>query len=207
MTTTKRTEEVYVLYATQTKKSENAAKAFAEEMTTKLSPEKIQELTGTKDEITVMPATMTLDEFVESKAWKRLVVIFTSSYARGDSPIGGWRFRDLCESWKALYENESECEKMLEGIHFAMCGLGDSSFKTYLENPTILDESLQLAGAKRVGPMCKADARGRMEDSQTNVIARWREEMWKPLAEAIVREPLSDDKLNEISEKVGAMKY
>jgi sulfite reductase alpha subunit-like flavoprotein len=204
---TTRTEEIYVLYASQTKKSENAATSFAEEITTKLSPEAIQELTGSKDEITVVPTLMVLDEFLELKAWKRLCVIFVSSHGRGDAPKGGFRFRDLCETWKDLYEQEKDHEKMLSGVQYALCGLGDSSFKTYLENPTTLDEGLQSAGAQRVGPLGKADARGRLEDAQANVIERWKEGIWKPLADAIVQEPLSEEKMNEISNTVASMKY
>ena len=218
-TTTARTEEVLVLYASQLGTSEKAAKSFAEEMTTELSPQAIQSLTDNNDEsleITVVPTVMTLDEFLEVKggaAWTRLVIIFVSSYGMGASPQGGHRFRDLCEEWKDQHENnntddDNGPEKILKGLNFAMCGLGNSSFRTFFENPTVIHDGLQAAGATRVGPLGKADANKRGDDeSQAAVIAKWKQEIWKPLAEVLVQESLSEEVLKEMQDKTNAIKF
>lgn len=202
-----RTEEICVLYASQFGTTKDAAQTFHDEMTTQLSAEKIQSLATTDDTITIVPTLMTLDDFlnVKNAAWTRLVVIFVSSYGMGAAPEGGLRFRDLCEYF-ADHPLE-DAPKSLTGLQYAMCGLGDSSFRTYFENPKTVDEGLILAGAKRVGGLGKADAKGKGELSQSNVIADWKEGIWKPLANAIAQEPLSDEALKELQDKTSVLKY
>jgi len=204
---TTRSEEVFVLYASQMGTSEEAAQKFCDEVPTALSSKAIQELTDKKDvEITVVPTMMTLDEFLEVKsaAWTRLVVIFVSSYGMGASPMGGHRFRDLCEEWKDQKEKDDKMEQVLTGLQYALCGLGNSSFRTFFENPQTIDDGLQAAGATRVGTLGKADAYKKGDESQPNVILKWREEIWKPLAEVLVQEPPSEEVLKEMQEKTNA---
>lgn len=210
MTSTQsRTEEVFVLYASQLGTTKAAAEAFCDEMTTQLSSETIQSLTNSQVSVTVVPTCMTLDEFLEDKsaAWTRLVVIFVSSYGRGDPPEGGYRFRDLCDMWVDHYEQNPAVSKVLTGLQYALCGMGNSSFRTYFQNPQTIDDGLTLAGANRVGDLGKADASGKGEMSQQNVITKWKEGIWKPLAEVIAQEPLSEDTLKELQDKTNALKY
>lgn len=195
---TSRTEKVYVLFGSQTGNSEDYAKTFSKDIATHLSPQAIQTLTGTKDEITVEPSCMQLDDFLEiQKAdWTRLVVIFVSSYGVGQAPLGAYRYRDLCDAWK-----ENNATGVLTGVKYALCGLGDSSYTTFFQNPTTIDEAMTQVGAKRVGPIGKADASKMGNESQANVIARWKEDIWKPLAQSLVEEPLEEETLKEMQDK------
>jgi len=213
MASTSRTEEILVLYASQSGSTKKAAEKFCEEMTIQLSPDKIRSLAKTETDndsnVTVVPTCMTLDEFLESKhaAWTRIVVIFVSSFGRGDSSNGGYRFRDLCDMWLDQYEQNPDAPKVLTGVQYSLCGFGSSLFKTYFQNPQTIEDGLTLAGAKRIGDLGKANAAGKGEESQANVVAKWKEGIWKPLAEAIAQEPLSEDTLKELQDKTNALKY
>jgi sulfite reductase alpha subunit-like flavoprotein len=192
---TERTEKVYVLYGSQTGNSEQAAKDLCDQVKTKLSPSEIKKWGSTKDEVTVIPVTMQLDDFLELERaqWTRLIVIITSSYGVGQAPLGCYRFRELCDAWAS--EKNS---KLLDGLQFALCGLGDSKFTTYFENPTKINESLHLVGAKRVGPLGKADASGRDEHAQNLVIERWIEGIWPFLAKVVAQEQIPANRLEEM---------
>ena len=196
---TTRKEKVYVLFGSQTGNSEEAAITFARELPQKLSAEALQKMTGTKDSITLEPEHMQLDDFLEiNKAdWTRLVVIFVSSYGVGQAPLGCYRFRDLCDAWK---EKEDAKDSLLKGVHFALCGLGDSNYTTFFRNPTVLNEGMLHVGATRVGPVGKADAKQTGDNSQANVIQRWKDDLWQPLAEAAVKEPLPQEELQKMQD-------
>uniref|UniRef100_A0A7S2YRT5 Flavodoxin-like domain-containing protein n=1 Tax=Entomoneis paludosa TaxID=265537 RepID=A0A7S2YRT5_9STRA len=198
-----RTEKIYVLYASQTGNSEQAAIELCSQVPTKLSPSVIQKLTGTKDEIIVEPVHMQLDDFLELDkcTWTRLMVIITSSYGVGQAPLGGYRYRDLCDAWYKQFQDKSGGEtpkKVLEGLSFAMCGLGDSKYTTYFQNPTRINEAMHLVGAKRVGPLGKADASGTGNELQGKVVEAWMKEIWSHLAKVVVEPPLSDERLKEM---------
>ncbi|CAB9525272.1 P450 reductase [Seminavis robusta] len=196
--TTSRTEKVYVLFGSQTGNSEEYAKTFADELPDKLSPAAIQKLTGNSDvEITLQPKTMQLDDFLEiQKAdWTRLVVIFVSSYGVGQAPLGCYRFRDLCDAWK-----DRNAANVLDGVHYALCGLGDSSYTTFFENPTKLDQAMTQVGATRVGTLAKVDAQGTGDDAQAPVMERWKEGLWKSLAEVVVTTPPSPEQLQQMQQ-------
>ncbi|MGK3739081.1 MAG: sulfite reductase alpha subunit-like flavoprotein [Bacillariaceae sp.] len=64
---------------------------------------------------------------------------------------------------------------------------GDSNYTTYLVNPTTIDKGLTAVGAKRIGEMGKGDANAKKlgNDAQDQVIARWKEELYIPLAKAL----------------------
>jgi sulfite reductase alpha subunit-like flavoprotein len=194
---TTRKEEVYVLYGSQTGNSEQAAKELCGQVENRLGPEIIQKLTGTKDSITVVPTHMQLDDFLEidRAKWTRLIVIVVSSYGVGQAPLGSYRFRELCEAWLNKYD-KTDNPKILDGVHFAMCGLGDSKFATFFHNPTKINEGLMLVGAKRVGPLGKADASGK--EVQTEVINRWMDGIWSELATVVAKKPLSEEQLEEM---------
>ena len=210
--TTPRREEVYILYGSQSGSTEKAALAFAEEMTKKLTSESIEEMTGTQTNIEIMPTVMKLDEFLERKEgkWTRLVLLFLSSYGSGEAPVGAKKFRDFCDALVKQYENNNHQIKTnlpLEGLHYSMCSFGQFSFKTYFVNTSITERGLRAAGAKRIGEVAKADAKGVGEHSQANVVKRWKEEMWKPLADFFVQEPLSEESLKNLHERTAAIQY
>jgi len=75
--------------------------------------------------------------------------------------------------------------------------IGDSRYTTYLVNPTTIDKGLTVAGATRIGAMGKADAKQIGENSQENVIAKWKEEMWIPLAKSIAAVTVDENKNSE----------
>lgn len=203
---TKRSEEFLVLYASQMGTSKQAAQAFCEEAATRLSPAAIPDLTdNTELEITATPVLMKLDDFLKIReaAWTRLLVIFVSSYGKGDAPRDGHRFRDFCDTLSM----SAKAKNLLTGVHFAMCGLGNSSFRTYMENPQLIDDALRAAGAERVGPFAKADADKFGEESQENVISKWQDGIWKELAKVLIKEPLSEERLKEMQNKANKLKY
>jgi sulfite reductase alpha subunit-like flavoprotein len=207
LTMTTRKEEVYVLYGSQTGNSEQAAKDLCGQVETRLGPEVIQKLTDTKDSITVVPTHMQLDDFLEidRAKWTRLIVVIVSSYGVGSAPLGAYRFRELCDAWLNLYGDKNDNPKILNGCHFAMCGLGDSKFPTFFENPTKINESLMLVGAKRVGPLGKADASGTGKEVQANVIDRWMDGIWPELATVVAMKPLPEEQLEEMQNRTVAL--
>lgn len=193
-----RIEKLYVLFGSQTGNSEQAAQDFCQKVPEKLSPSQIQALVGNDTEhIVVEPVHMQLDDFLELEQcqWTRLFVIFTSSYGVGQAPLGCYRFRELCDAW-LQQKNTSDMKQVLKGHFFAMCGLGDSKYTTFFQNPKRIDEALQLVGATRVGPLGKADASGKDEQVQGKVIEQWIDGIWPHLAKAIAQEPvLSEEDL------------
>lgn len=214
---TTRKEKILVLYGSQTGNSEQAAKDLCEQCATKLTPEIIQKFTRennknkhdiSKDEmlIHVEPVHMQLDDFLELEraAWTRLVVIVVSSYGVGSAPLGAYRFRELCDAWAAA-EQDDDSKKLLDGVYFAMCGLGDSKYTTFFENPTAIDQTLRQVGATRVGPLGKADASGTGSEAQLEVIDRWMDGIWPHLAHVVSKEPLSTERLEEMQRKTVAL--
>ena len=198
-----RTEKVLFLYGSQTGNSEAAAKDLCHQVSTQLSPERLQKLTGTKDSITVEGRHMQLDDFLELEraAWTRLVVIVVSSYGVGQAPLGAYRFRELCDAWAEDKSNDA----ILNGVYFAMCGLGDSKYTTFFQNPTKINETLLQVGAQRVGPLGQADASGTGDQAQLEVIDRWCKGIWPHLSKVVVKEPLSEERLNEMQEQTVAL--
>ena len=160
--------------------SEGAALDFCKQLSEKYTPEFFKEhnLPPVKVETTCIQ----LDDFLEMHHAKfsRCLVIFVSSYGVGQAPLGAYRFRELCDAWK-----EQASGNVLTGLQYAICGLGSSSYPTYLKNPTTIDQGLTCAGAKRIGDLGKADATGLGDNSQDKVIARWVQSIWVPLAKAL----------------------
>jgi sulfite reductase alpha subunit-like flavoprotein len=192
------------MLASQMGTSRRAAEAFCDEAATRLTASAIQDMTGTDLDITATPTLMTLDAFLEEKeaAWTRIIVIFVSSCGMGDPPKGGWRFRDFCDALPM----SAKAKNMLTGLKFAICGLGNASFRTYMQNPTAIEEGLRAAGATRIGEFCQGDAEKKGDESQKNTIIRWQEGMWKILAEALVEEPLTEERLAEMQKATQSLK-
>lgn len=181
MSTSPREEQVLVLFASQTGNSEQAAMDIASLMPDKLSTPSLK----------VTSRHMQLDDFLElhEAEWTRLVVIVCSSYGVGQAPLGGYRFRTYCD---AILEGKQP--NSLQGLTFALLGLGDSKYTTFFMNPTITNDALQKAGATRVGALGKADA----SEDQLKVIATWIDGIWSSLSKALEEEPLSDERLKEM---------
>lgn len=188
------TEEILVLYGSQTGNSEGAAQEIAS-----LIPRKLASCTET----TCTPCTarcMHLDDFLEMEKakWTRLVVIVCSSYGVGQAPIGARKFRDVCDE---ILENQgvdkggySRKVLSLEGVTFALLGLGDSHYTTFFKNPTTINEAMTAAGAVRVGELGKADASGTGNMEQSKVIERWIDTIWEDL-EKVVKTPTVGDEV------------
>lgn len=189
-----RIEKVFVLYASQTGNSEQAAKELCTLLPVRLSPNRIKEIVGTSESIRVEAETMQLDDFleIEHAPWTRLTVIVMSSYGVGQAPLGGYRFRELCDAMVDQHE-----DSLLDGLSFALLGLGDSKFTTFFHNPTKTNEALTLAGAKRVGVLGKADASG----DQLGSIASWIDKIWPELARVVAQPPLREGHLEEVQRK------
>ena len=143
------------------------------------------------------PVHMQLDDFLEMRrcGWTRLVVIFVSSYGVGQAPLGCYRFRDLCDAWLEDTDGgggggADSSSRPLEGISYAMCGLGDSKYTTFFKNPSTIDRALTAAGACRVGPLGRADASGEIgtDQEQARVIEDWIDGIWPHVAQVLASE-------------------
>ena len=85
-------------------------------------------------------------------------------------------------------ESGNSDKQFLEGVSFALLGLGDSHYSTYFQNPTTIHEALTAVGATRIGALGKADASGTGDMEQCNVIERWMDAIWDDLAKVIAVE-------------------
>jgi len=112
------------------------------------------------------------------------VVIVVSSYGVGQAPIGARKFREFCDELLERYGEDSKT-KLLEGISFALLGLGDSHYTTFFQNPTTIHKALTSVGATRVGELGKADASGTDDMEQSKVIDRWVEKIWVDLQKVV----------------------
>ena len=182
-----RQEEILVLYGSQTGNSEQAAIDLAEKAPAKLS----------NDEVAVTARHMQLDDFleIERAKWPRLVVIVTSSYGVGQAPLG-YKFRAMCDEI-----GKRKLSGMLDGVSYAMCGLGDSKYTTFFQNPSAINAGLLAAGAWRAGLLGKADASGEGEDEQGKVVQRWVDTHWSKLARVLAEDPPEPEKLQDAQKK------
>jgi sulfite reductase alpha subunit-like flavoprotein len=194
---------VYVLYGSQTGNSEQAAEDFCRQLQDKFNTnnkndEFWQQQHSLQPHQNVMVTTtcMQLDDFLEVKQAKfdgHCMIIFVSSYGVGQAPLGAYRFRSLAEELlrqpkkdASSNNNNNNHNIIYQGLHYAVCGLGDSTYPTYLKNPTTIDEALSKAGATRLQAMGKADAHQMGGDqSQDKVIQQWIDNLWVPLAKAL----------------------
>lgn len=186
-----RTEPLFVLYGSQTGNSEQAAEDFCKVIKEKYTPSYFLQHNLTP--VTVEPTCIQLDDFLDYRhaAYTKNIVIFVSSYGVGQAPIGSYKFRSFADELLSLVDgggdNNNNYATLLKGLRYAICGLGDSNYTTYLVNPTTIDKGLTAVGAKRIGEMGKGDANAKKlgNDAQDQVIARWKEELYIPLAKAL----------------------
>ena len=174
-------KKIWVLYASQTGNSEQAARQIVDLLPSKLSSGNVK------------GQAMQLDDFLELEyaPWTGIVIICMSSYGAGQAPLGGYRFRELCD-----YVIENNKTSLLQGLQFALLGLGDSKYTTYFQNPTQTNEALEMAGATRIGPIGKADN----SNQQPETIEAWIAGLWKPLQAALddTTTLISEERLNEM---------
>lgn len=184
------TEEILVLFGSQTGNSEAAAREIAARIPSRLTPAEIVGRGGPP--LAVTARALTLDDFLELEraAWTRVVVIVCSSYGVGQAPLGCRYFREVCDSISEHGDNSTvRSKRLLFGVKFALLGLGDSHYTTYFRNPTAIEDALTAIGATRVGPLGKADASGTGEQEQSRVVERWTEGIWDELAKAVAQDP------------------
>jgi sulfite reductase alpha subunit-like flavoprotein len=192
-------KHLYVLYGSQTGNSEQAALDFCRQAQEKLNDPKFWQQQQKKQKVdqwsgqTVVTATcMQLDDFLEVGQAKFdgtscFLVIFVSSYGVGQAPLGAYRFRSLADELvQGRYPN------LWQGLSYAVCGLGDSTYPTYLNNPTILDTALKQSGATRLLELGRADAHQMGDQAQDRVIAQWIDKLWLPLSQALVKEEIAN---------------
>jgi sulfite reductase alpha subunit-like flavoprotein len=186
--------------------SEGAAKEFCRTVQEMFTPDFFQQ--QKLPPIEVKTTCIQLDDFLELNHanFTKCLVIFVSSYGVGQgkftllsflshffedvsfspfastsiAPLGAYRFRELCDNIL-----EEGTDKIYAGLRYALCGLGDSSYPTYLKNPTTIDKGLTAAGANRIGSMGKANANAMGEDSQDKVIEKWVQDILPSLANAL----------------------
>jgi sulfite reductase alpha subunit-like flavoprotein len=198
-----------VLYGSQTGNSEQAAHDFCRQAQQKLNDptfwqQQQQQQQSQWSSQTIVTATcMQLDEFLElgstlfcdgssCDGYGCCLIIFVSSYGVGQAPLGAYRFRSLADELIA----SGRYPHLYRGLYYAVCGLGDSTYPTYLNNPTIIDTALSQAGATRLVELGRADAHQMGDQAQDQVIARWIDQLWSPLAQALVKldnAPATDD--------------
>lgn len=181
-------ESVLVLYGSQTGNSEQAAKDLCSAASRTLPSVEFEPLQ--------------LDDFLELRhsQYTRLIVIIVSSYGVGGAPLGAYRFRDLCDYWKATPPG-----KVLDGLSFCMCGLGDSKYTTFFENPTTIHSVLVSVGAKFYGELGKADMSGTGENEQPKVIERWIQKTVPVLKTALAQPKPSNERLEEMQQATVAV--
>jgi sulfite reductase alpha subunit-like flavoprotein len=162
-----------VLYGSQTGNAQQAAEEFTQQFKDRYPQQNRSAL------------CMSLDDLLEVRhcRFTRYMVIFVSSYGHGGPPLGGYRFRDLCDYWLEQSVPVEANPPLLSGLHYALCGLGDSKYPTFFQNPTVTDQALQKMGASRVGPLGQADAAASV--SQETVMTEWMAGIWAPLEEAM----------------------
>mmetsp|Transcript_44271 Transcript_44271/g.106646 ORF Transcript_44271/g.106646 Transcript_44271/m.106646 type:complete len:240 (-) Transcript_44271:65-784(-) len=176
-----RTEKLYVLYGSQMGNSEGAAKDFCNLVKSTYNDEFFNKHKLPSFEVET--TCIQLDDFLEVNHadYTKCLVIFVSSYGVGQAPLGSYRFRDLCDE----FLTNDDTSKILSGLQYAICGLGDSGYTTFLKNPTTIDQGLTKAGAKRIGDLGKCDASEMGEKAQDKVIKKWSNDMLLPLAKAL----------------------
>ena len=201
--TTDSDNTLYVLYGSQMGNSEQAAKDFVQQFRGKQQDKKYDAFKG------LLPKAIQLDDYLEmyhSPVSSLPIIIFVSSYGVGQAPLGANRFRELCDTFIDNDQNNKIGNSvMLKGISYAICGLGDSSYPTYLKNPATIDQGLTVAGATRIvgTNLGKADASQSGNNSQDKVIQEWIKNLWEPLSTCIQQIRKNEEQENENDDENG----
>lgn len=181
-------DDIIILYGSQRGRVAKAAKRFHEMLS-----ERLIERFGS--EVTPAIPFMTLDDFIKNDnvPWKRIVLIFVSSFGNGGPPSGSIKFRKICQHWVEHQDNgtattnnnnnnnNDTSKLLLHGIKFSMCGFGDTYYKTYMKNPTIIMNGLQIMGATLIGAQGKIDCNmDYEEDKIEEQFIEWITNFWDP---------------------------
>ncbi len=214
------TTTILVLFGSQTGNAEQAAQDFCRACTSVHLYDSYRNIG--EENVRVIPIVtkcMSLDDFLETNHCQfhssTILILFVSSYGVGGPPLGCYRFRDVCDCIiECQQQNESidpdenshfknDVTKVLVRnlsfqnlISFAICGLGDSRYTTYMNNPKVIDETLR--DCLHATPLCdmgQADASSKSKVHQSDVIAHWIEKLWSPLSMVIY------DDLNRTEQK------
>lgn len=230
-------ESIMILYASQGGTSERAAQDFHQQMQSRFpsipihNPVALDEFFQAmqeKSSSVTNPSTGT-DSATTCNTWTRIVIIFVSSFGLGGAPRGGRKFRSWCD--QLLQHRQEQQQKnangqkdmtsdrssssssltFLRGLQFALCGQGDSKYKSFQMNPIRTMEALQYAGAEMIGNRGITDSntqtttndeakqQNRNGGDQKQQIQNWIDSIWEPLSQAIQREPLSIEQLHEMT--------
>jgi flavodoxin len=83
-------------------------------------------------------------------------------------------------------ETNSSSSLLLQGIQFALCGLGDSKYATYMKNPNTIYQALTAQGATLIPGTTQGMANAQPgREAQQNIITEWMEQLWQPLYHAL----------------------
>jgi sulfite reductase alpha subunit-like flavoprotein len=208
-------DDIIILYGSQRLRVAKAAKKFhailLEHMMTRYHHHDSDDINHQQDETTTQTnrshhhniPLMTLDDFLKNDdiPWKRIVIILVSSFGTGGPPSGSKKFRQLCDDWinhhgihdSTSIENpmknlsEKDQTMLLDGIHFSMCGYGDSFYKTYMKNPTIITSGLKCVGATLIGNQqgmidCNLD---NSEEQIEEQFMEWVTAFWDPFDQIV----------------------
>lgn len=191
-------KKIWILFASQTGNSEQAARQIAEQLPSAVTV-KHKNQRGDDNDDGWYGQVMQLDDFLqfESAPWTPIVIMCLSSYGAGQAPMGGYRFRELCDYIVENHDSDDKPQnRLLQGMKFALLGLGDSKYTTFFDNPTKTLHAMDLAGATLIGSVGKADA----SNQQLETIEAWIANLWKPLSEAL--QAIDDDYNNDNEESV-----
>lgn len=102
-------------------------------------------------------------------------VVICSTYGEGKLPTSAQKF----------HQDLSSSDVRLEGLQYAMFGMGDRSYhRTYSRGSEILDSAFQGAGAQRIGGYGRHDAAG--PESSSSVACSWMDQVLDQLSTTAV---------------------
>ena len=228
------TTTILVLFGSQTGNAEQAAQDFCRACTSVHLYDSYCSNIGSSEAntrvIPIVTKCMSLDDFLEMNRCQfhssTTLILFVSSYGVGGPPLGCYRFRDVCD---CIIENQQQSESSdpNENSHFkndaakvlvqnlsfqnllsyAICGLGDSRYTTYMNNPKVIDETLRkYLHATPLCDMAQADASSKSKVQQSDVIAHWIDQLWSPLSMVIYDDPNrtenKEERLQQLQEQL-----
>jgi sulfite reductase alpha subunit-like flavoprotein len=105
---------------------------------------------------------------------ERFYLLVCSTYGDGDVPSSATRF----------YDDLRDQPVDLDGVRFAVFGMGDASYtKTYSRGSELITEALEVQGATRVGEYGRHDAGGPVP--ATEAAGEWVEGVLRSLSEEL----------------------
>lgn len=96
---------------------------------------------------------------------ERFYLVVCSTHGDGELPTGALPFAEALDRDRPS----------LDGVRYAMFGLGDSSYETYSRGSELIDERLAALGASRTGSYGRHDASSR--DVPSDLAIAWANEV------------------------------